>query len=126
MAGKCLSPISLEVELKKFYSKDELFTRYNLDQDIIKAVTEKYDIASWVNLNQSVPIDLNLWVGLDEWQRKYGINRFLKEAIKAQVNKIVEERNNQARESQRKYEMEKAQMNQIFQGHKINMDKFFK
>jgi hypothetical protein len=50
----------------------------------------------------------------------------LKEAIKEEVNKIVEARNSTARENQRKYEMEKAQMTQLFQGHKVDIQKFFK
>lgn len=82
---------------------------------MVKKIAAKLDIASWVAINQIVPLPIETWLGEDEWQRKYGLDNLVKRAIAKEVEEVVRQRESARREAERKFEMEKMQTNQKLQ-----------
>ncbi len=90
-------------------TEEETFEQFNQQQDRVQCVSKQFDIASWVAINQIIPLPIENWLGTDEWQQKYGLSEDIKRAISKEVEEIARARNNARLEAERKFEMEKMQ-----------------
>lgn len=89
-------------------SEEETFAEFNREQDIVETLAKRYDLASWVAVNQLVYLPIEKWIGQDDWTAKHGLDDYMKRAIASEVEKIVRDRESKQREMERKHEMEKA------------------
>lgn len=76
---------------------------------MVEAVAKKYDIASWLAINQLTSLPIQDWLGRDPWMEKHGLDDMLKRAIVFEVENIVRERESQRREQERKVEMQRLE-----------------
>ncbi len=76
---------------------------------MVKSISQKLDLASWVAINQVVNLPIEHWIGQDDWQRKHGLDEVVKRAIAKEVEEVIRQRESARREAERKFEMEKTQ-----------------
>ncbi|MGG6283692.1 hypothetical protein ACQ4M3_19095 [Leptolyngbya sp. AN03gr2] len=91
--------------------EQDTFQQFNQRQDETARISKQLDIASWVAINQIVPLPIETWLGTNDWQDQYGLSDAIKRAIIKEVEEVARQRQSAHNEAQRKFEMEKAVAN---------------
>lgn len=101
---------------KVFATQEEADQFYALeyirqDQDA-EWVSKRYDLASFVALNQLVQIGIEDWLGLraDPFYQKYGLPEIIKRGLAFETAKIARERESLRNEEKRKIQMEQSEL----------------
>ncbi len=102
---------SVDFLIRFQYTSDEqaLFSDFNDQQDLVQAVAKKYDIASWVAINQITYLPIQDWLGRDPWMETHGLDDLIKKAIAWEVEEVVRARERAAREQEKKLDMIRAE-----------------
>jgi hypothetical protein len=50
-------------------------------QKAIRRFAENWNVKSWINLNSTIPVSVEGWFGQDDFQKRYGMDKVLLEAI---------------------------------------------
>lgn len=101
---------------KTFTSQEEADQFYALEyirqDEEAEWVSKRYDLASFVALNQLVQISIEDWLGLraDPFYQKYGLPEIIKRGLAFETGKIVRERESLRNEEKRKIQMEQSEL----------------
>jgi hypothetical protein len=100
------SPLPLDYPFRVYRRVDTspmaLLEQMKRMDDFCDTIIKKYDLESWVAVNQVVHFSLSDWLGRDWWRERFGLDTYLKQAIARVVDKVVKQRENVALENQRK------------------------
>lgn len=80
----------------------------DLERDAIsERVSEVYRLKDLLVINTLMPLSVTEWLGLEDWEKQYGLKTEIKNALLYEANKVLEQRARNQREAEQKYKLER-------------------
>lgn len=109
-----------------YYTEQQTIALYNRKRDRLEEMSERLNLLGWISVNQVAPVSLEVWIGESDWQRQYGVDDEVKEALAMEVEKVLMKRESARKDIERRQEMKLAQNNsQNMVSQRMSLDKHY-